>query len=188
MLATPDTSHLSGRPQAFIVDLDGTMVDTLGDFVAVLALVLTELKLPVVDRAFVERTVGRGSEHLIRCTLAEVGGDATLYEQAWQRYQFHYAAENGRHSATYPGVMEGLQALRALAGETVSIEVLDVDADPALVEQYDELVPVLVGHRPGQPPVQLCHYHLDEAAVRGFLGRLVADSGLSTPESGKMRS
>jgi thiol-disulfide isomerase/thioredoxin len=81
-----------------------------------------------------------------------------------------------------------LQALRALAGETVSIEVLDVDADPALVEQYDELVPVLVGHRPGQPPVQLCHYHLDEAAVRGFLGRLVADSGLSTPESGKMRS
>lgn len=107
-------ASLPARPQAFIVDLDGTMVDTLGDFVAVLALVLAELKLPVVDRAFVERTVGRGSEHLIRCTLAEVGGDAALYEKAWQRYQFHYAAENGRHSATYPGVLEGLQALRAL--------------------------------------------------------------------------
>ncbi|MEN9475659.1 MAG: hypothetical protein RIS48_2381, partial [Pseudomonadota bacterium] len=29
--------------QAAIVDLDGTMVDTLGDFVAVLRLTLTEL-------------------------------------------------------------------------------------------------------------------------------------------------
>jgi phosphoglycolate phosphatase len=97
-----------------LVDLDGTLVDTLGDFVAVLQRVLLELGLPTVGRDFVERTVGRGSEHLIRSTLAEVGGDAGLYEQAWQRYQIHYAAENGRHSSVYPGVYEGLRALRAL--------------------------------------------------------------------------
>ena len=63
-----------------------------------------------------------------------------------------------------------LQALRSLTGDSVRIDVLDVDADPLLVEQYDELVPVLVGHRSGQAPEQLCHYHLDEAAVRRFLG------------------
>ena len=74
---------------AAIVDLDGTMVDTLGDFVAVLALTLTELGLPVVDRAFVERTVGKGSEHLLRCTLAHVSGNPDLYDAAWASYQRH---------------------------------------------------------------------------------------------------
>ena len=98
--------------QAAIVDLDGTLVDTLGDFVAVLRLTLTELGLPVVDRAFVEHTVGKGSEHLIRSTLSHVGADAALYEVAWAAYQRHYLVLNGQHSAVYPGVVEGLQRLR----------------------------------------------------------------------------
>ena len=89
------------------------MVDTLGDFVVALGLTLGELGLPVVDRAFVEMTVGKGSEHLLRRTLAQVGGDAALYDAAWAAYQRHYLAINGQHSAVYPGVVEGLQRLRA---------------------------------------------------------------------------
>lgn len=98
--------------QAAIVDLDGTMVDTLGDFVVALGLTLGELGLPAVDRAFVERTVGKGSEHLLRRTLAQVGGEAALYDAAWAAYQRHYLAINGQHSAVYPGVVEGLQRLQ----------------------------------------------------------------------------
>lgn len=97
---------------AAIVDLDGTMVDTVGDFEAALARALADLGQPPVSRAFIARTVGKGSEHLITRTLAEVGAPAALYEQAWQRYQHHYLAINGQHSAVYPGVAEGLQALR----------------------------------------------------------------------------
>ncbi len=103
---------LPGDLCAAIVDLDGTMVDTIGDFVVVLGRVLDELGLPRVSRAFVEHTVGKGSEHLIRSTLAEVGGDA-LYDEAWARYQCHYLAVNGEHSAVFPGVIEGLDALAA---------------------------------------------------------------------------
>jgi hypothetical protein len=44
-----------------------------------------------------------------------------------------------------------------------------VDADEALVTQYDELVPVLFGAKNGMPPRQLCHYFLDEQKVRAFL-------------------
>ena len=97
---------------AAIVDLDGTMVDTLGDFVAVLDRVLGELGLPAVPRAFVEHTIGKGSEHLIRSTLAAVGGDPALYDRAWDRYQAHYADINGTHAVVYPGVPEGLARLR----------------------------------------------------------------------------
>lgn len=98
---------------AAIIDLDGTLVDTQGDFVAALGLTLTELGLPVVDRAFVGRTVGKGSEHLLCTTLVHVGGDPALYEPAWAAYQRHYLAINGSHSDVYPGVVEGLQRLRA---------------------------------------------------------------------------
>ena len=60
-------------PTAFMLDLDGTLVDTLGDFVAVLNRVMADLSLPAVARDFVEHTIGQGSEHLIRSVLAEAG-------------------------------------------------------------------------------------------------------------------
>jgi phosphoglycolate phosphatase len=100
--------------QAFILDLDGTLVDTLGDFVAVLHAVLQEMGLPAVPREFVSHTIGQGSEHLIRSTLAHVGADAARYEEAWALYQRHYAVLNGRFSDLFPGVVEGLEKLRAL--------------------------------------------------------------------------
>ncbi|WP_395700527.1 phosphoglycolate phosphatase [Aquabacterium sp.] len=99
--------------QAAIVDLDGTMVDTVGDFEAALNRMLDELCLPHVDRGFIERTVGKGSEHLIRTTLAHVGAAVALYDPAWTAYQRHYLSINGEHSAVYPGVVEGLRRLRA---------------------------------------------------------------------------
>ncbi|MBS0307670.1 MAG: glutaredoxin family protein [Proteobacteria bacterium] len=62
-----------------------------------------------------------------------------------------------------------LAALRALGGEyPFTVEVVDVDADPALVALYDELVPVLVGMRQGAME-QLCHYFIDEVRVRAYL-------------------
>lgn len=99
--------------RAAIVDLDGTMVDTVGDFEAALNAMLADLGLPTVTRAFIGRTVGKGSEYLISRTLAEVGAAASRYEEAWERYQRHYEAINGRHSEVFAGVPEGLAGLRA---------------------------------------------------------------------------
>jgi hypothetical protein len=62
-----------------------------------------------------------------------------------------------------------LQALKAMVGKRYRIDVVDVDADPALVALYDELVPVLQACLPGQAPQTLCHYHLAAAAVQQFL-------------------
>ena len=95
-----------------MIDLDGTLIDTLGDFDVVLGTVLRELGLPAVSREFIARTVGKGSEHLIRSLLAEVGAPER-FDEAWPRYQHHYLALNGRHAEVYPGVLEGLQSLQA---------------------------------------------------------------------------
>jgi phosphoglycolate phosphatase len=111
--------------QAVIVDLDGTMVDTLGDFELALNRMLADFKLPTVDRPFIEATVGKGSEHLIKSTLdyvkkqhlapvyiEEFAIKNIAYEEAWQSYQRHYLACNGQASEVFAGVREGLAALQ----------------------------------------------------------------------------
>ena len=101
------------RLRAAIVDLDGTMIDTLGDFVVALNCMLGELRLPGIERASIERMIGKGSEHLVLSVLAHVGGSPDQFPAAWDAYQRHYLAINGQHSEVYPGVREGLELLRA---------------------------------------------------------------------------
>jgi len=106
---------------AAILDLDGTLVDTLGDFAEALARMLDDLRLPAIDSSQIRLMVGKGTEHLLRSVLAHVSGTQgdeagdieTIYPQAWARYQHHYAAVNGRHASVFPGVVQGLTALRA---------------------------------------------------------------------------
>ncbi|MBC7436272.1 MAG: phosphoglycolate phosphatase [Bdellovibrionales bacterium] len=100
--------------EAVIVDLDGTMVDTMGDFDAAINLMMADLALPGVDRSTIVLLVGKGSGHLIRSVLAHSGGPPEPdFEHAFQSYQKHYAVINGKHSAVFPGVIEGLRKLQA---------------------------------------------------------------------------
>jgi hypothetical protein len=50
--------------------------------------------------------------------------------------------------------------------QPITVDVIDVDADAALVARFDELVPVLYADL-SQP--ELCHYFLDESKVRELL-------------------
>lgn len=68
-------------------------------------------------------------------------------------------------------LIERLEPLAAELGWTV--RVLDVDADPELEARWDELVPVVLGGG-----TVLCHYHLDEAAVRAYCGRFPLESAV----------
>jgi phosphoglycolate phosphatase len=99
--------------RAAVIDLDGTLVHTLGDFAAAINIMLGELRLPELPTATIEHFIGKGSEHLIRMSLAEAGGAADLYENAWDRYQAAYRGLNGQFSEVYPGVPEGIERLRA---------------------------------------------------------------------------
>jgi phosphoglycolate phosphatase len=109
--------------EACMIDLDGTLVDTMGDFDAVVALMLKDLGLPAIERVHLEGMVGKGSEHLIQAVLkrqkplndaaAQPPTEAEL-KQAWHLYQAHYQRINGQASAVYPGVVQGLQGLAAL--------------------------------------------------------------------------
>jgi len=109
--------------QAVIFDLDGTLVDTLGDFVAVLQGMLASMPTPycdyVVERPAVEKMVGKGSENLIKSVLSLVEPAQTaikseaMYELAWESYQLHYTFINGQYSSVFDGVVAGLTQLQS---------------------------------------------------------------------------
>jgi len=59
-------------------------------------------------------------------------------------------------------MLAGLQILQAR--QPFELNIVDVDSQPALEQRFGEFVPVLMhGER------ELCHYHLDAAAVTDYL-------------------
>ena len=116
---------------AAIIDLDGTLIDTLGDFAVALNLMLADMSLPPVDRDVVALRVGKGSEYLIESVLVYVlnmpsthtghaqeainfeAKAAQLLPAAWASYQRHYLAINGQHASVYPGAVQGLRQLQS---------------------------------------------------------------------------
>jgi phosphoglycolate phosphatase len=105
--------------RAALLDLDGTLVHTLGDFAEALQRMLHDLPEPyasfLVQPQGVEPLVGKGSENLIQSLLTLIAGPPApaVFGLACARYQHHYAQINGQFSVVYPGVMEGLDALKA---------------------------------------------------------------------------
>ena len=109
----PDATRFT-QIDAAIIDLDGTLVDTLGDFDVALNRTLAELGLPRIDAAAIRERVGKGSQHLVASVLDHVGASQSQhFDAAWALYQRHYAAINGEHADVFPGAREGLDAFRA---------------------------------------------------------------------------
>lgn len=102
--------------KAVMIDLDGTLLDTIPDLAVAANMMLSELKMPVLPEATIRNFVGKGINNLIERTLTgsmEGKPEAALFEQALPIYERSYRAVNGKHTTIYPGVKEGLELLRA---------------------------------------------------------------------------
>ena len=102
--------------RAVLFDLDGTLLDTVPDLHAAACGMLRDLGRPDVPLETIRDFVGRGIPNLVKRILA---GDLDLDEapppaNALASFRRHYAEENGRRSRAYPGVFEGLDALKAM--------------------------------------------------------------------------
>lgn len=109
---------------AAILDLDGTLVDTVEDFVPVLHATFHDLdigraRLSQLQDGFVRQVVGRGTGDLLRraaALLLEVPPEHEKATEAARRaaplYHSHYQRHNGQRATVFPGVQEGLAWLR----------------------------------------------------------------------------
>jgi len=107
-------SKISGI-KAAIIDLDGTMVDTIGDFLVAINAMRDEFSLAPLAQSTIQDMVGRGSEHLIHQVLACDFSPIEIkqhFDAAMRSYWRHYLSVNGQFSQLYPDVREGLQALQ----------------------------------------------------------------------------
>lgn len=103
------------RIRAVTIDLDGTLADTIPDLAVAANSMLREMGRPplVVER--IRTFVGKGIPKLVERTLADSFGNAPtpeLMARALSAFERCYAEVNGRHSEIYPGVSDGLRALR----------------------------------------------------------------------------
>ena len=101
--------------KAAIIDLDGTMLDTVPDFETALNGMRAGFGLAPITQQVITPMVGKGSEKLIRDVLAldyEAARIDAVFEEAMAAYQRHYLAINGERSVLYEGVLEGLEALK----------------------------------------------------------------------------
>jgi len=102
---------------AVIFDLDGTLLDTVPDLHAAVCAMLEDLGRPALPEEAIRCYVGRGIANLVKRSLADsleaAEDDSPAPAEALASFRRHYARENGRRAQLFPGVLEGLQAIRA---------------------------------------------------------------------------
>lgn len=102
--------------QAALLDLDGTLLDTIPDLAAAANAMLIELGAVALPEADIATYVGKGTENLVRRCLSDARVALPIDEASVARalaiFGRHYHAVNGRAARLYPGVVEGLAALR----------------------------------------------------------------------------
>lgn len=102
---------------AILCDLDGTLLDTAPDIAAAVNAALVELGREPIAQGVIAGYIGQGIDVLLHRVLGgsfDARADADLHAQARLRFDRAYAVSNGRQARLYPGVVEGLDAFRAL--------------------------------------------------------------------------
>ncbi len=122
--------------RAFIFDLDGTLVDTLGEIAEVMNDILQERHWPAYPTSAYRAMVGNGLRALI---LSAVPKDALydqeeLYSQTLERFEKRGAGS----SLPYPGTME---TLRDLDRNGIPLAVLSNKPDPVTQSIVSQLFP-----------------------------------------------
>lgn len=104
---------------AVMVDLDGTLLDTIPDLATAANLTLQEIGRPPLSLEVIKSYVGKGIPTLVkRCLTGHLVDGVEPDDEELARvlpiFKRHYAAENGRLTTIYPGVREGLAAMEDL--------------------------------------------------------------------------
>jgi len=98
-----------------LIDLDGTLLDTVPDLAAAVNAMRAELGRPPLSVDRVATYVGKGADVLVHRALTE-SIDGRADEAAFQRgkasFYRHYRTVNGHRSVVFPGVRDALADLR----------------------------------------------------------------------------
>ena len=103
--------------KAVVIDLDGTLLNTAPDLAYAAELMMADLGRPCPSQETIATYIGNGVSRLVKRVLTgdmDAEPDAALFERAIASYNKHYSANVSLHSRPFPGVVEGLQAFKAM--------------------------------------------------------------------------
>jgi phosphoglycolate phosphatase len=103
------------KPKMVLIDVDGTLVDSVPDLAYCVDEMMDRLDMPRRGEAAVRQWVGNGVERLARRALInQLDGepDEALFEKAMPIFMELYAENTSKRSCLYPGVEEGLAYLK----------------------------------------------------------------------------
>lgn len=99
-----------------LIDVDGTLVDSVPDLAYCVDEMMQRLGMPQRGEASVRNWVGNGVERLVRRALTgSLDGEPEqeLFDRAYPVFLDLYADNTSKRSLLYPGVLEGIDYLKA---------------------------------------------------------------------------
>jgi phosphoglycolate phosphatase len=103
------------KPAMVLIDVDGTLVDSVPDLAYCVDEMMKQLDMPIHGEDKVRNWVGNGVERLVRRALIgklEGEPDEALYDRAYPVFLELYSENTSKRSCLYPGVKEGLEYLK----------------------------------------------------------------------------
>jgi phosphoglycolate phosphatase len=167
-----------------IFDLDGTLLNTIGDLAASVDYVMRSRNLPEHTDAEYRQMVGGGIKRLVERALpAELAADEAYVEECVAQFRRYYVDNIDRHTVPYEGMRELLQRLR---GEGVEVAVasnkFQHGTDRLVAKFFGDVDFVAVeGNREGaplKPDPQIVNNILQRAGVEKHRAVMVGDSGI----------
>ena len=108
----------SSSTDAVLLDLDGTLLDTIPDLAHAANAMRADLGLAALPQALIATYVGRGVDNLIQRSLAEDLDGAPIPAELLARgrasFAPHYHAVNGQKAVLFEGVLSGLQLMQKM--------------------------------------------------------------------------
>jgi phosphoglycolate phosphatase len=101
--------------KAILIDFDGTLLDTAGDIVAAANKMRGTLGFAPLEAAIIKNFIGKGIPNLVAKTLKDAVGEVgpTALKVAVASFERQYETCFDGESAPYPGVVDGLNAMKA---------------------------------------------------------------------------
>jgi phosphoglycolate phosphatase len=104
------------KPEMILIDVDGTLVDSVPDLAYCVDEMMKRLRRPVHGEGKVRNWVGNGVERLVRRALiGQLDGepDEVDFAKAYPIFLELYAENTSQRSMLYPGIREGLNYLKS---------------------------------------------------------------------------
>lgn len=170
-------------PRLVIFDLDGTLLDTLGDLATSVNHALTLHGYPTHPLPAYRRFVGNGARELIARALPEAARDDATIDRLREDFKAHYSAHDRVLTRPYPGVAELVAALKK-AGVVLAVASNKYQAaTDKLARHYfgENTFALILGQREGvpvKPDPTIVREILAETGFTAAEAMYIGDSGV----------